>query len=503
MVEPDNKLVARFVRRSASFGTVLLAVKVLNFLFLFLYWRLLDPAHFGIIAVVQGVSMVLAPGLNLGLSNAVSRLYKEHAARGQGPDLVGNAFLCTVAGSLIFCFAATLLGAALFRLALPSVPFSPYLQISIWSAFFLSICLFGDQVVRVKDRLRLNALFIILEFLLKNSLILSAILFLTADPAFAYLMGEMIALGLLAAGYSLVCVRGMKLTLTWTFLREPFRLALPIIPSSILGQLSSNIDRFVLLNYLPRAQLGQLGLYAQAVKVGSVLDILTRAMKTVWFPILLRLSPGDEENEALLTRSYLFSFDFFAFVVLGISFLGIPVIRLVAPEAYHPMCVYLPAIGFILLVKNYAFLPTARLLTTRFAMATLITTVATAGVAVGLHALFTVRFGLVGALVSLGGTYLFSYLLSEGLAKKVYPTRLPWGRLTGRFLCLGAVIAGATALARIDPCPLVTAAQLGGFVLLGLPLGALYYRRRRDFFLRTGPTDTAQPPDPPQSMDLS
>ncbi|MHC4778782.1 MAG: lipopolysaccharide biosynthesis protein [Planctomycetota bacterium] len=474
MSSSDENLMVSFVKRSAFFGTLLVGVKVLNFAFLFLWWHLLEPAHFGIIAVAQGLSLVLAPGLNLGLSNSMARLYKSYSERGRGKDLIGSTFVVAAGGAGMICLALTLLGNHLLPRFFPGVPFQPYLLVALWSGFFLSLCNFGEQVVRVTDRLRLNSAYVVGEFVLKNGFILGLVL-VQADPAMGYLLGEMSALGIISFGFAVIALRGSRIRLSREFLGEPLRLALPIIPASILGQLNNTLDRFVLVNYVTKAELG---LYAQAMRVGSILDILTRALKTVWFPTLLRSEPGTEGNLKLQRKAYIFTFDFFAFLVLGLSVAGIPVIRLVAPPAYHPMCVFLPAVGMVLLAKNFIFLPALRLLTTRFAVASLISVAATTGAAALLHGVFTVRFGIVGALVAMGGTHLFSYFVMEGLARKVYPVRLPWAALTVRLFLLAALAAGATWLAALDPSSIVFAVQTGATLLLAVPF-AVYFTRRR------------------------
>ena len=141
------------------------------------------------------------------------------------------------------------------------------------------------------------------------------------------------------------------------------------------------------------------------------------------------------------------------------------------------MCIYIPAVGFVLLLKNLVFLPSIRLLTTRFALATLITTVCTTGASLALHFTITVRFGIVGALLSLGGTYLFSYLVAEGLARKVCPASIPFGRLAARLPLFGAVVASATLLVSLPPNVGIHALHLAAFLVTGLPLAYLIYRR--------------------------
>ncbi len=474
MPDRDENLTARFIRRSASFGTLLIAVKAVNFLFLFVYWHILDPEDFAVIAVAEGVSSVLAPALNLGLSNAVSRLWKEYSARGEGGDLVWTTYLLSTICALLFCSACSLFGAPLFALVFPSVPFDPYLRIAVWSSFFLSLCIFGDQVIRVKDRLKLNGLLVAAEFLLKNAFIL-ALLHFYADLPYAYLMGELCGLALLSAFYTKACASGGRLRPSPAFLGEPVRLALPIIPAGMLSQINNYIDRFVLVNYVDRTSLG---LFTQAEKICSVLDIITRAFKTVWFPTIIRSDCGIPD-ERLLRRSYIFAFDFLAFTVLAMSFAGVPVIRLIAPERYHPMCVYLPAVGGIMLVKNFIFLPALRLLATRFALATLISTALTTAVAAGLHFTLTVRFGIAGALVSLGGTYVFSFAAAELLARRACPSRLPWGMLGLRFAVFAAAAAGAAYVISLGPTGEGQALLAAGFCLTCVPAAAYYAMSRK------------------------
>lgn len=480
MTQTDENLIARFVKRSASFGSLLLGVKVLNFLFLFVYWHLVDPADFGIIAVAQAVTVVLAPGLNFGLGNTVSRLFKEYTNRGEGGTLVGSTFLVSVLGALIICAVLTFFGAPLFRFLFPSVAFWPYLAISIWSAFFLSLCLFGEQVVRVTDRLKINAVLVTGEMVVKNALVLTLVLTLS-DRAFAFLAGELGAMAVLGLAYTVASLRGASYRLRWSFLKDPVKLALPIIPAGVFSQFNNTLDRFVLVRYIPKAQLG---VYSQAVKLNTVLDILSRALKTVWFPTLLRTDAGDVQNETLLKRSYLFIFDFLALAGLGIGLAGVPFIRLVAPEKYHDMCLYLPAVAFVFVIKNLVFLPSLRLLTTRFAVATLISTAFTAAAALGMHLIFTVNYGVVGAVVALGLTQVLAYGVAEGLARVACPAALPWGRIALRALIYAGLTTIATLLALWDggvATMLVQAGLLAG--VMGVMV-AVYSRHRSMFLTR-------------------
>jgi len=491
MANPDRNLVSRFARRAASFGSLLLGVKVLNFLFLPVYWRLVDKSSFGTVAVAQGLSVVLAPLLNFGLSSSISRLYKDYDARGQGRDLLGSCFVVASLAGVATCAVLSLAGGPLLERLFPDVAFRPYLLIAVWSGFFLSLDLFGEQVVRVTDSLRLNATFVILEFVLKNALIL-ALVFLLEDGALAFLLGEMGALGILGAGYASACLRGARLRMGWRFLRDPIVLALPVIPAGMLSQLVSNLDRFILLRCIPRADLG---VYGQAMKLGAPFDLLARALKTVWFPTLLKTEARTPEKEALIRKSYLFVFDALGGVVLTVAFLGIPAIWCVAPAGYWDMAPFLPAVGVVMLVKNFAFLPSLRLLTTRFSLSALIAVSATAAVGIGLHLAFTVRFGIVGAIASLGGSYLFSCAVTEALARIATPARLPWGALAARFALVSAAAAGATGLALLGRSPWIAAAQIGAFAVTALPLAAWYWHQRADFF-RSRPQNEPEAPPP-------
>jgi hypothetical protein len=137
-----------------------------------------------------------------------------------------------------------------------------------------------------------------------------------------------------------------------------------------------------------------------------------------------------------------------------------------------------------LLVKNFAFLPGLRLLATRFALSTLLVAAATAGSGLALHLVLTARFGVVGAVASLGGTYLLSLAVSEFLARFAYPVRIPWGALAARFVLVGAAAAAATLLALRGRGLETAALQVAAFAVCATPI-AIHYWRSRALFGRT------------------
>jgi O-antigen/teichoic acid export membrane protein len=114
---------------SAIYAATTLVQKGAAFLLMPLYTLYLEPAAFGVIAIVTAVNGFLTIAFTLGLTGAVTRFYFEYQEQPeQLAEFWGSVLTLVIVMSTLLAGALLLIGEHLLRPVLGGVPFWPYVH---------------------------------------------------------------------------------------------------------------------------------------------------------------------------------------------------------------------------------------------------------------------------------------------------------------------------------------------------------------------------------------
>jgi O-antigen/teichoic acid export membrane protein len=239
------------------------------------------PSDYGIIAVITAVIGLLTTAIVMGLDNASARWYYDTTDEMRRMQVISSWFwvqfsLGLVVAALLFVFAPSISSllldsdayAGLLRLAVLAVPISTAAKV------------LGNWL-RYQRRAWMTTIFNLVTSL---STIGILVLFVVVwQWGMRGLFAGRFVAALLGAFVAVVVLR------TWIapwhvspkLLREMLVFGLPLAPTGFASWVTESSDRFILKMFLPTSEIG---LYALAVSLASVMALGTSAFQMSWGP---------------------------------------------------------------------------------------------------------------------------------------------------------------------------------------------------------------------------
>jgi len=440
-----------------GWGEILLKASLL--ITLPLYTRVLSPADYGTWSAVTTMAGLVAALLALGGDSAYSRLFHETKTESERQELTSTwlAFLAawSVGALVLFLpFVTPLSGwvlggdrqaAQVLALAMLAVPVT----------LINGTC---AQVLRNRFQARafvnLNVLSTVLS--LGFSLFAALVLGLGVPG----ILGGALLGALLMLPVRLYTVRdALRPRFSQRVLGEFLRYGLPLVPASLAYWVFSASDRVMLAKL---STLEQVGLYAVAIQLASVFNLVIGAIGQAWGPFAIRLHEDDAEAATGFFGQIM------TYLLVGFGFLCV-MLTAFAPEALR--LVTTPAFyGAAAAVGPLALAMTAFASTQVTALGISLTkktgylalySWGAALLNVFLNFLLMPRWGMVGASVAMAAAYAFLTLAYGLQSQRLMPIRYE----TRRLLATVLVTLGLTVLVSGLALPI---SIWGGMLKLGI-----------------------------------
>jgi O-antigen/teichoic acid export membrane protein len=466
-----SQLFKRFFSNAFWYGLSIVLTRAGWLVLLPIYWTKLAPEDFGIIGVAHLLQVFLTALLGLGLSDAVQRFLLEWPESERGRSLF-TLLTAVVMFSAGICVVVSLAGERLLALVFRQVPFEPYLQIAVWTAFFANLSLIPLAVLRIRERILAFSLLTIGAFATQATVGIYLVVYLDAG-AEGYLRAALYSGGISCAVSLLVIGSEITPRFCWIELRRSFRYGAPTAVALVLEAFASALDRYFLDKHVA---LAQLGLYNLASQFGSAFNVFNQALKTSWFPFLYRANAERDDVADILGRFSVLYLALLAIPALAVALLAREFIEWFGGDRYRGVYPLVPL--FVAYYYTYAIIAAMGRgmdLAKRTEMWPL---VPTSGLIVSLTALFFLVpmwgvWGAIGGMI-LGATARAAVQI--GLSVHYFPRRLYAARLfgvgsltltafvLGNWLASGSTLASAVfkSIILAAYAPLVLWVGLGG-----------------------------------------
>lgn len=279
-----KQLLKRFAINSGFYGAAIAFSRLGTLFLLPVYWSKLSPLDFGIIGLAQLVTVFLIPIISLGLNDAVQRMFYEWPESERSYYLAA-IWTTTIIFSFFICLSLNFLGENLFSFLISQVDFFPFITLTIWISFFANLSLLPMTIMRADEERKKFSIITILMFLTQSTAILF-FLFICEWNAVGYLAGSFVSFLLWSIYFIYFMVERCQFPWRLSNLMGAMRYALPLIPSSIFEGMGSIFDRLFLDKYVT---LNLIGIYNVGNQIGGSINSLNQALKTSWFPFIMRV----------------------------------------------------------------------------------------------------------------------------------------------------------------------------------------------------------------------
>ncbi|HEY9506774.1 MAG TPA: oligosaccharide flippase family protein [Gemmatimonadales bacterium] len=448
---------------SAVYGLGSVLVRGLTFVLLPVYTRYLDPAQYGIVSLTLTCTAVLGMLFPLGLRAAVSRSYFEGGSEGVQRERIGTIWTAMILFAAAFALVLDRAGPALAAVALPEVPFHPYLRFAVWTAFLGVLGLTPLALLQAEERARAYVALSLWTALSTTAVTLWLVL--RGGGARGYLLGVLLGAALAAMPYLTMTLRRVRPALRMEVLRAALAFSLPLVPHMLAGWVLEMSDRAILTRFLP---LGEVGIYTLGYQLGAAVGLLTTAFNAAWVPFLFATLKSEAEGgHRKLTRLATYYAVALVFVGLGWSLLvKYAVAFMVGPEFREAYRITPWVVGGYVFAGLY-LIPTNLLFWQRQTRVIPLATLAAGVVNVGLNVTLVPRYGAIAAAWSTLAAYAVLLIVTWRSAERLHPFPYEYRRVgTAAGLALGLYLVGV-----VVPFPSLTAEAAARFLLwLGFPL---------------------------------
>lgn len=280
----------RLIKNFVVFGIGAFSSKILVFLLMPLYTRILTNSEYGVVDLITSTANLLIPFITLGIVQAVIRFGLDKNIKKS--DVFTTGILATVGGFIILlCFLPLIM-------TFDSV--SAYTVLIYVFIFFSSIRQLSSQFVRARGYVKLytidgcistvttclfTALYLAVFRWGINGYIAAIITADVLSTIFLFVMADLKKY-FKPKGLNRSVVAGM------------IRYSIPMIPNTIFWWITTNSDRYMVTAYLGT---GVNGLYAVANKMPSIIMVLSSIFTEAWQISAMEDSTPHERNKFFTT----------------------------------------------------------------------------------------------------------------------------------------------------------------------------------------------------------
>ena len=451
----------RLGKHSAIYGLGGIVSRVIAVFLLPLYTRYLEPADFGAVGLLVGLSAVVVTILRAGISSAFFRFYFDVKDTAGRLLVLRTSFWFTMASATAGLVAGVLFAEPLADLLLlDDANLVRAAFVGIWAQMNYEQL---TALFRVEER---SGLFVAAS-LANIAVTVAATLVLVVSydqGALGVIVGNFT--GTLVVYLALLGYRRAQLGLQLSrpLLREMNRFGIPLVPSA-LALIALNFgDRFFLNELVGTAEVGR---YELGVRIASAMVLLITAFRMAWPAFAYSIEDDDEAK-----RTYAFVLTYFvaaaSWLALALGLLSPWLVRLLAtPEFYEGgRVVGLLAFGGVAFAGYIVIaIGVGRAKRTQFNW---VITGAAAAISVVLNLLLVPRYELIGSGIAAASAYTAMFLGMAWYAQRVFPTPYQWRRVA---TAAGGAIA-LTVLGKLLDVPLAAAiALIAAYPLVLLLLG--------------------------------
>lgn len=388
------------------FGISTFSSKVLVFLLLPLYTRVLSNNDYGIVDLIVQTANLLIPIVSLGITNGVIRFGLDKS--NNSSDVFSTGLFTILGGFLIFLVLEPLLSKIKYI-----SDYTALINVYVLMSSLRSLC---SQFIRSKQLVKLYAF--------------DGVLSTITTIAFNILYLIVLKLGI--NGYVLAIISSDFLSVIFLFFtaklyrfikikprkkstpKNMLKYSIPLIPSTIFWWITNVSDRYIVA-YMLGAEAN--GLYAISYKIPTVVTLLSSIFTEAWQ--LSAVSEKDEEYRERFFTNVFKSYASLIFIAASFLILSVKAItKVLVSEAFYPSWQYVP---FLVMATTYSCLSSflgSIYFVEKKSNLSLVTTFIGALVNIVLNFILIPKFGINGAGFATFLSYVVVFVIRAANTKK-------------------------------------------------------------------------------------
>ena len=432
------------------YGLSTILARIINFLFVPIYTRLLSPESYGVVTEFMAYIAVLQVVLVLGLETGCFRFANKE---GVDPRKVySNAFVT------VFCISATFL-ALMIAFAGPisdTLGYHGYQSCIMYMGGILALdavtaILFAK--LRQENKALKFAIFKTIKIITETAANLVLFLwfpkhtdsaswllnFIPATPDFSYVIFAIFISCVVCGLLFIPDYLKLSFRLEPKLLKQMLAYSLPLMIAALPGVVNDFLDRILFRYFDTNAEAwrSSLGLYQAAVKLAVIMNLFIQMFRYAAEPFFFRRA-REKDSKELYAKVQEYFTAFCGLVFLGVI-LYIDIIALILGPQFRSAVGVVPVMLLSYMILGMLFnVSMWYKLSGKTNMAIWITLAGLAVTAVVI-VIFMPRYSYWAAAFGHLASYIVMFIISSILGARHYPIPYRWGRLGCIFLLMGAI----------------------------------------------------------------
>ncbi|HEX6851248.1 MAG TPA: flippase [Candidatus Polarisedimenticolaceae bacterium] len=422
-----------------TYGVGQILGKLVGFLLLPLYTRVLTPQDYGVLSLLAAYSAVLFVLISVGLSTGIFRFYLD-SDEPTHRNAVLTAALAIMGAMALPCAGLVLARNVSAELLTGSSQWGGLVALVTVTTYLELLLKLPYCVMRARQESFRYALANLAQTLLDIGLTFVFVVSLKMGPA-GIVWAQFWATLAIAAFLARSVLRDYRVVWRDALLRGLLRFGIPLIPAGLSTFALTLSDRYFLKAY---ASLNELGLYSVGYRFGQTITFVAMAFQLVWSPFIFA-NQKQEDAGPLFARVATY------YVVgLGLASLGLHVfareltLLMTGPQFREAHTV----IGIVALSQYFLALTNVAtagvLIRQRTSLVAIIVTFA-AAINVGLNFYCVPRWGMIGAAWTTLIAYAVQLVVTVVVSQRVFSIPFEVRRILG-FAALAAIVAAISVL---------------------------------------------------------
>ncbi|MGQ9880696.1 MAG: lipopolysaccharide biosynthesis protein [Armatimonadota bacterium] len=328
------------VKDSAIYAVGTVASRLVGFIMIPVYTRVLTPSDYGIIETIVRLVDVISLFLALGLAEALLRHYYLARDEEDRRRLIGTVFTLNMAVMLIGSLLSLPASPYLTRLAFGHDRHTLYVTVSLIGMLVGNLMELPLTLWRAEGKAWLFTAVSLSKLFTQLASNIVLVVWLRWGVWGVVLSGLLNAV-IWSAVLGVAVRRRYGLLFDRAWLKPVLRYGLPLVPAAISQFILHFSDRFFLTRYATEAELG---LYSLAYRFGMLVSVFYSVVSLAWGPWAFRVG-GQAEGDTHLSRATALILLGMATVCAGIALLSAPVIRLLSAPAFWRAADFVPPLA--------------------------------------------------------------------------------------------------------------------------------------------------------------
>lgn len=295
-----------------------------------LYTRIFNPEVYGAMDLIATIVAISAIFGMLQLESAVSRYYYAEKSEINRSRMISTALWSILFLSLLFLLSISLFSNAISTQFFKSTVFSNTIIVASFTIPLANLNSLLTVIIRFKKKPFHYMLFQLLQI----GITVGLTIFLTINQKIGIsgvFWGQVAGYALVNLLMSIYLRHHLAFTWSGSELKKMLRFSLPIVPAVAGGWANSYMNRFIMLGYL---SVTEIGLYAVALKIASVFQLIGSAFRMAWGPFFWETYENDPNHREVFKKIQQMLSTFALILVIMITLFSNNIVQLLTSESY-------------------------------------------------------------------------------------------------------------------------------------------------------------------------